>query len=242
MGMEYKKIHACPNDYVLYKKEYEGLSKCLKCETLWYKVKKDGSCGDETTKRQPLKVLWYLLIIPQFKHLFTSTSMEKKLRWHSDKQIFDWKYLRHPADSPQWKKIDAMFPQFGSKPRNLRLGLCTYSFNPYGTLSSTHSTWPALLVIYNLPPWLCMKCKNVMLSMIISGPKQPRNNIDVYLVPLIEDLKKLWEEGVDVFDAYKQESFKLHAMIFHHNKTTFLHTKICQCTVWMDTFPLYMYF
>ena len=64
MGMEYKKIHACPNDCVLYRKEYEGLSECPKCKTLRYKVNKDGGYGDETSKRQPLKVLWYLPIIP----------------------------------------------------------------------------------------------------------------------------------------------------------------------------------
>jgi len=31
MGMEYKMIYACPNGYLLYKKEFEGLKKCLKC-------------------------------------------------------------------------------------------------------------------------------------------------------------------------------------------------------------------
>ena len=46
--------------------------------------------------------------------------------------------------------------------------------------------WPVLLVIYNLPPWLCMKRKYMMLSMMISGPRQPGNDIDVYLSPLIE--------------------------------------------------------
>jgi len=43
--------------------------------------------------------------------------------------------------------------------------------------------------------------------MMISGSKQLGNDIDVYLNPLIEDLKLLWTEGVDVFDAFKNESF-----------------------------------
>jgi len=74
--------------------------------------------------------------------------------------------------------------------------------NPYGNLSSKHKSWPVLLVIYNLPPWLCMKCKYVMLSLMISGPRQPGNDIDIYLTPLVENLKMLWEEGVDMFDGY----------------------------------------
>ena len=53
-----------------------------------------------------------------------------------------------------------------------------------------------------------------MLCMMIVGSRQPGNNIDVYLTPLIEDLRKLWVEGVDVFDGNVQQTFRLHAMIF----------------------------
>ena len=86
--------------------------------------------------------------------------------------------------------------------------------NPFGNLSTNHSSWPVLLVIYNLPPWLCMKRKYLILSMMISGPKQPGNDIDVYLGPLIEDLKLLWDEGVDVCDGFSGENFKLRALLF----------------------------
>jgi len=50
--------------------------------------------------------------------------------------------------------------------------------------------------------------------MMILGPRQLRNDIDVYLSPLIEDLRKLWDEGVVVFDGYRNKTFKLHAMLF----------------------------
>ncbi|XP_076886636.1 uncharacterized protein LOC143536558 [Bidens hawaiensis] len=46
------------------------------------------------------------------------------------------------------------------------------------------------------------------------GPKQPGNNIDVYLSPLIDDLKTLWDLGVNLYDAYGKEHFQLHATIF----------------------------
>ena len=54
-------------------------------------MKKDGSCGDETTKRQPLKVLWYLPIIPWFKLTYANVKEAKKLRWHFDERIYDRK-------------------------------------------------------------------------------------------------------------------------------------------------------
>jgi len=51
---------------------------------------------------------------------------------------------------------------------------------------------------------LCMKRKYMMLSMMISGPRQPGNDIDVYLSPLIEDLRLLWDEAIEVFNAYEK--------------------------------------
>ena len=72
-------------------------------------------------------------------------------------------------------------------------GLSTDGMNPFSEQSSGHSTWPVTLCICNLPPWLCMKWKFIMMPVT----KQPGNDIDVYLKPLIEDLLLLWkEEGV----------------------------------------------
>ena len=53
----------------------------------------------------------------------------------------------------------------------------------------------------------------MMLSLLISGPRQPGNDIDVYLASLIEDLITLWEVGVQVYDAHQQEFFKLRVIL-----------------------------
>jgi len=54
------------------------------------------------------------------------------------------------------------------------------------------------------------------LSMMISGSRQPGNDIDVYLSLLIEDLTKLWDEGVLVFDGFRKETFQMCAMLLYH--------------------------
>jgi ssDNA-binding Zn-finger/Zn-ribbon topoisomerase 1 len=214
MGLEYEKIHACPNDCILYRKEFVEYDHCPKCKASRYK-KKDGdsSDGELTKKGPPAKVVWYLPIISRFKRLFANANDAKNLRWHADERKCDGQ-IRHVADSLQWKKIDSLFPNFGKEPRNLRLGLATDGMNPFGNQSTNHSSWPVLLMIYNLSPWLCMKRKYMMLSMMISGPHQPGNDIDVYLSPLIDDLRLLWEKGVDVLDAYSGEQFNMRAMLF----------------------------
>ena len=95
MGMPYKKIHACPNDCILYRNERESLKSCPVCNASRYK-KKEGV---------PAKVLWYFPIIPRFKCLFSNAEDAEKLTWHFNGRKKD-KKLRHPADSPQWRFID----------------------------------------------------------------------------------------------------------------------------------------
>ena len=65
--------------------------------------------------------------------------------------------------------INEKFSEFGSNTKNLWLGLSADGMNPYGNMSNTHSTWPVVLTIYNLPPWLCMHRKFLMMSLLISG-------------------------------------------------------------------------
>ncbi|XP_028186434.1 uncharacterized protein LOC114373089 [Glycine soja] len=214
VGMEYHKIHACPNDCILYRHQFAEMRSCPTRGASRYKVKYDeSSVNGSTYKDCPSKVCWYLPVIPRFKRLFANAQDAKNLTWHADGRIKDG-LLSHPTDSPQWKSIDELYPEFGQDPRNLRVGLASDGMNPFGNLSCNHSSWPVLLMIYNLPPWLCIKRKYIMMYMMIAGPRQPGNDIDVYLASLIEDLRKLWVEGVDVYDRNAQETFRLRVMIF----------------------------
>jgi hypothetical protein len=57
--------------------------------------------------------------------------------------------------------------------------------------NNTHSTWPIVLTILNIPPWLCNKQKYIMMSGLILGPQQPGNDFGTYFRPLDEDLTEL---------------------------------------------------
>ena len=47
-----------------------------------------------------------------------------------------------------------------------------------------------------------------MMPVLIQGPRQPDNDIDVYLRPLVEELLLLWNRtGVRVWNEHKQEHF-----------------------------------
>ena len=128
-------------------------------------------------------------------------------KWHANGHMNDG-LLGYFADFEAWKSFDSKYIEFSSEPRNVRLGLATDGFNPYGIMSSTYSTWPVILIPYNLPPWMCMKRSSFMLSLLISSPTSPRNDIDVYLQPLVEELMELWDFGVKTFDVSSKNHSK----------------------------------
>ena len=121
--------------------------------------------------------------------------------------------MRHFVDSDAWKMFDSKHLEFLSDPRNVRLGLVVDGFNPFRIMSTSHSTWPVMLVPYNLPPWLCMKRSSLILSLVIPGPTSPRIAIDVYLQPLVEELRELWDVGVQAYDVSSKEIFQLRAAL-----------------------------
>ena len=147
----------------------------------------------------PQKVAWYFPLIPRLRRLFASSKDAKLMRWHMEGRKTDTN-IRHPANSTQWHLIDWKYKNFGDDPRSLRFALSTDGMNPFGQMSSLHSVWPVLLSIYNVPPWLCNKRKYMMMSILISGPHQPGIDIDVYLRPLVDDLKTPWNDGIDAYD------------------------------------------
>ncbi|XP_057779474.1 uncharacterized protein LOC130998054 [Salvia miltiorrhiza] len=222
LGLGYEKIHSCPNDCMLYWKERVDQETCHVCGSSRWKTEEKDRDKDKKTHeldeqpnthitKKAAKVLRYFPLIPRLKRIYASTKTAKDMRWHKTGRTTDG-LLRHPADGEAWKKFDQLHPEFAADPRSVRLALASDGFNPFRTMSTTYSTWPVLLIPYNLPPWLCMKQTSLILSMIIPGEKGPGNDIDIFLQPLIYELRQLWH-GVDAFDAFANENFKLQASL-----------------------------
>ncbi|RVW30064.1 hypothetical protein CK203_115143 [Vitis vinifera] len=54
-------------------------------------------------------------------------------------------------------------------------------------------------------PDFALEPRNLRLAISADGPRQPGNDIDVYLAPLLDDLKMLWDVGVECYDVHQQE-------------------------------------
>ncbi|KAG8366059.1 hypothetical protein BUALT_Bualt17G0036600 [Buddleja alternifolia] len=95
--------------------------------------------------------------------------------------------------------------------RNVRLVLSSDGFNPHNQTSRPYSCWPVIVTLYNLPLWRCMDQPYMFLTLLVPSPRSPGRSLDVYLQPLIDDLKTLWNDGVETYDVSKKQNFQMRA-------------------------------
>jgi hypothetical protein len=96
-------------------------------------------------------------VIDHLKCLFSNPKNAKLMTWHADRPDRDDGKLRHPSDARQWKTFDANLEEFCNEACNIRFALSADGMSPFNEIISTHNTWPVILTIYNLPPWLYLK-------------------------------------------------------------------------------------
>jgi hypothetical protein len=205
LGLGYVSIHVCPNNCVLFRKQLAKHDNCPQCgASRW----KDGD-----GKRQiPEKVLRHFPLIPRLQRMFLSKKSSEEVQWHKLKRQPVENELSHPADGKAWQDFDQKHEDFAADARNIRLGVATDGFNPFGNMSTSYSMWPVFVVPYNLPPWACMDQSNFMMALLIPGPKSPGKDFDLFMEPLVEELLLLWN-GVLTYDALSPLKFYLRAAI-----------------------------
>jgi hypothetical protein len=57
------------------------------------------------------------------------------------------------------------------------------------------------MISHNLPPNKCLKEGFIFLALMILGPKEPKKQMNIFLRPLMKELKKLWQ-GVHAYDSH----------------------------------------
>jgi hypothetical protein len=62
---------------------------------------------------------------------------------------------------------------------------------------------------YNLPPNKYLQQDFVFLALVIPGPKDPKKQMNIFLHPLMEEMKEVWQ-GVNAYDTHLKCRFNLH--------------------------------
>ncbi|MBW0492397.1 hypothetical protein O181_032112 [Austropuccinia psidii MF-1] len=85
-------------------------------------------------------------------------------------------------------------PPFISIPSALAFSIYVDRFKAHGKSTWLASIRPIMLICLNLPPSERLKPKNVYVSGIIPGPKEPTAlQLNYLLMPLIKELKEIWQ-------------------------------------------------
>ncbi|XP_049368611.1 uncharacterized protein LOC125833494 [Solanum verrucosum] len=205
LGLFSIRIDCCKNSWMLYYKEDIDLKSCKFCNHPHYKT---GS----TEKKLAIKAMYYLLLIPRLKRLYASNSSAPHMRWHRENRRPP-SVMCHPFDGEAWKHFDRTYPDFAAEPRNVRLGLCADGFTPFSVGAAPYSCWLVFITPYNLPPEMCMTSPYIYLNCVIPGSSNPKSKVDVYLQPLIDELKLLWFEGVETWDISRKQNFNMCATL-----------------------------
>ena len=208
LGLKYHAIDACKNGCVLYRNGNAELQTCPVCHAS--RFKRVGA------SKVPHKVLRHFPIIPRLRRMFSTPHLAALMTWHAQNMSRDGK-MRGPWDSPQWDHIRERYSEFEADYRNVHLAMCADGLNPFGQKRSTHSLCPVLLLNYNIPPWLTIKKFFIMLALLMPGPEAVTSeHMDVYMAPLIEELRELWTDGVRCHDAARwrgEARFTLRAIL-----------------------------
>ena len=77
----------------------------------------------------------------------------------------------------------------------------------------SYSMCPILLSPLNFPDQLRVLAGSKFLVGIIPGPKEPKNT-DPYIQVVVDELLQI--NGIEMYDAYQSETFKLQANILLH--------------------------
>ncbi|GLU03876.1 hypothetical protein SLE2022_210480 [Rubroshorea leprosula] len=136
LGLGYKKIDVCVNDcFLYYDEQNKNLTACPMCGDSRYKPRIMAAIRQ---KDVPMKSLWYLPISPRLQRLYMSRKIAEEMTWHL-KCREDADEVIHSAGNEAWKHFDETHPTFAEEPRNVRLGLCTDGFNPFGCSAIPYS-------------------------------------------------------------------------------------------------------
>ncbi|XP_047320836.1 uncharacterized protein LOC124924895 [Impatiens glandulifera] len=204
LGLPVTRIDICKDGCMLFWRADSELESCKFCNFPRYK--------ENSNQRTPHKQLFYLPLALRLQRLYALNVIAAHMTWHS-RHVTQDGMMCHPSDGEAWKTFDNYYPEFVKEDHNIRLGLCSDGFAPFGQFGKSYSCWPVIITPYNLPPGMCMKTPYMFMSLIIPGPKSPQKNIDVYLQPLIVELKMLWNDGVPTYDVSRGDTFNLRAMV-----------------------------
>ncbi|XP_071679830.1 uncharacterized protein [Lolium perenne] len=135
LGLGYESIHVCPNNCVLFLRIMPRRIIAPSAKPPDGKMLMVG----ERSRREGAKAL--PIDSKAAKNVSFKGAIKGSTVAQTERQDVE-NDLSHPADGDAWKDFDNIHKDFAADARNIRLGLATDGFNPYGNMSNSYA-WRA---------------------------------------------------------------------------------------------------
>ena len=193
--------HCCVNDCIVYRNSSEGdfekLQVCPVC----------GQQRYEPESKIPRKVFKYVPLEPRLRRMFRDKSMSAAIQQH---QCFVHSPDVHDIQqSAKWNELYSCGP-FCGDPRSVSLALCLDGMNPFSKDKVQYSMTPITLTMLNLPRHIRNTAGSMFLAGIIPGRSEPHTYVNILVDEVIE------MNGINMYDGYREEFFKLKVAILLH--------------------------
>jgi hypothetical protein len=169
-------------------------------------------------KGEPWQTFKYTPLIPRLRAAHANKVRAKMMRYRADEHEHIPGKTSDVFDSSDYRKLlgknvtidtETLPHYFFSDARDIAFGLSTDGFAPFKRRKQT--TWPIILINYNLPPDVRSQIGNIIPLGTMPGPKKPKD-ADSYLFPAVQELLEL-ERGVVAFDSLSDSLFTMHAYL-----------------------------
>lgn len=198
-----KDYHCCVNDCIIFrdsdKGEYANASRCPECDEERY----------EPGTKIPRKRFKYLPLETRIRRIYADKAMSQLLQSHGSTET-NAGIVSDIHQTKTWKTWYSPSGIFEGDTRGLSFAICMDGFNPFSRDKVSYSTCPIFLEVLNLPQHLRRLPGSVMLTGLISGPREPKNT-DPYVDVLVDDILHL--NTLVVYDGYKEETFTLKSYV-----------------------------
>ena len=200
-GIKPQFIHCCYQNCVAFTGEYSGRNECPLCNEKRY----IGNTG------RPRKQFAYIPILDRLKLQYRNASRAQVLSTY--RQSFTGEErsteIRDFFDGDLYHDFHIGKLKLFRDSRDIAFHMTLDGVQL--TNMRHYEVTPVILLNLNLPPEERYKVENILASMVIPGPKKPRN-LDSFLRPLVEELKRL-DDGAPAFDANTGQTFTLRAWV-----------------------------
>jgi hypothetical protein len=114
--------------------------------------------------------MFYFPLAPRLKAMYRSSIIAPLMTAWARNRCPDGTKMTGPYDSAAWRHVlEADWSCMSEDERHVWLGLAMDGLHPFGHQTKSHSTWPILLVVYNLDPWRSIHRRHMILNAIVPG-------------------------------------------------------------------------